>query len=506
MDKKIVSSVPVYIYDFQDTQAVRNKFITPAKLKVFYKGTTADKRTFTEEFSNELLKTLPLTPVVGYYSEEDEDFLGHNAEQYIYGVVPETAQFGFSEENGTTWAITDVVLYTGRKDNIGEVASKIIGKQHSLEMDPDTIEYDMRVDSDGRIQEIIFKHGALVGLSVLGDNQKPAFTGSGFFTSNEVKDMLEEFVSFNDINLVKNGGFEMNKFENLSENQIKFLEAFVSRSYSDIQQECARDFYNNIGCDDYYVMDVLSDNAIIAYYYHDGSYHKFSRNENGFTEEGVVWQYYLTQSEIDKLNSTSSFAETDEEEKEEDKEDETDCSSSDDSEDKDAEDEDDEKEENSDAQEKKDEEEDEEDKENCSSNDSDTQGASDVENNNTEQSQCEQENSNATSLNDEERQELEAYRNKEKELIVEKYSKYLNEEQKTEYLENLKNYTKESLNSALAVHMSEVIFNQEQESSKEENETQTIDRSQLFQLGNAQGSNDDGLSETERLIKKYAKR
>ena len=100
---------------------------------------------------------------------------------------------------------------------------------------------------------------------------------------------------------------------------------------------------------------------------------------------------------------------------------------------------------------------------------------------------------------------MEAYRNKEKELIVEKYSKYLSEEQKAEYLENLKNYTKESLNSALAVHMSEVIFNQEQESSKED-EPQIIDRSQLFQLGNSHAGNDDGLTETERLIKKYAKK
>ena len=413
MDKKVVSSVPAYIYDFQDTQAVRNKFITPAKLKVFYKGTTADKRTFTEEFSNELLKTLPLTPVVGYYSEEDEDFLGHNAEQYIYGVVPETAQFGFSEENGTTWAITDVVLYTGRKDNIGEVASKIIGKQHSLEMDPDSIEYDMRVDSNGRIQEIVFKHGSLVGLSVLGDNQKPAFTGSGFFTSNEVKNMLEEFVSFNDINLVKNGGFEMNKFENLSENQIKFLEAFVSRSYSDIQQECARDFYKNVDCDNYYVVDILTDNSVVVYSYEDGSYRKFSRNENGFAEEGEVWQYFLTQSEIDTLASASTFETEEEEKEEEDKEDETDCSdNSEEEEDKESEDDaDEEEDDNSNAQEK--EEDDEEEKENCSSNDSDTQGANEeIENSEEQSNYSEQENSNASSLDDEERRELEAYRNK----------------------------------------------------------------------------------------------
>lgn len=492
MDNKVISNVPAYIYDFKDTQAVRNKFITPAKLKVFYKGTTADKRTFTEEFSNELLKTLPLTPVVGYYSEEDEDFLGHNAEQYIYGVVPETAQFGFTEENGTVWAITDVVLYTGRKDNIGDVASKIIGKQHSLEMDPDTIQYDMRVDSDGRVQEIIFKSGSLIGLSVLGDNQKPAFTGSGFFTSQEVQEMINDFVSFKDINLVNNGGFEMNKFENLSENQIKFLESFVTRSYSQIVEEIIRDFYTAMSYDNYYAIDVLTDNSVIAYHYETGKYFKFTKNENGFSEIGEVWQYFLTQSEIDSLTTTDFAADNEEEKEVKEDEDETDCSKNSE------EDNSDEKEEGeiSEAQEKEDEMDEMKKKRNCSSNDSDVEGAKeDVE---TEQSKCnKQENSDFAALNDEERQELEAYRNKEKEAIVEKYSKYLTSEEKASYLENLTNYTKESLNSALAVHMSQVIFEQEN------NQDETIDRGRFFQWGN-NSNEDDGLTETERLIKKYA--
>jgi hypothetical protein len=55
-----------------------------AKLKIFYIGQTGDKRLFTKEFSDNLLKSLPYVPVVGYYSEEEEDFVGHQPRNTIY--------------------------------------------------------------------------------------------------------------------------------------------------------------------------------------------------------------------------------------------------------------------------------------------------------------------------------------------------------------------------------------------------------------------------------------
>lgn len=207
--KKIPSNVPVFI---QDLESQENGRYSTAKLKVFYQGETSDHRLFTKEFSDKVIETLPSTPVVGFYSEEDKDFKGHNEIQYVYGHVPETASIEYikDEESGNTFVVTDVILYTERKDNIGEIAKKIVGKQHSLELDPDTLKYKVNRDNQGRFLNIEFLSGQFIGLSVLGDNETPAFTGSCFFTTNEdfksfaskCHDNFDKFLQF----LNKNGG------------------------------------------------------------------------------------------------------------------------------------------------------------------------------------------------------------------------------------------------------------------------------------------------------------
>ena len=72
--KKIPSNVPVFI---QDLESQENGRYSTAKLKVFYQGETADHRLFTKKFSDRVIETLPSTPVVGFYSEEGDDFIGH---------------------------------------------------------------------------------------------------------------------------------------------------------------------------------------------------------------------------------------------------------------------------------------------------------------------------------------------------------------------------------------------------------------------------------------------
>lgn len=184
-------NVPVTLSNYQKSD---NPLFSLAKLKAFYVGTTGDKRLFTKEFSDKLLKTLPLVPVVAYYDEEKEDFVGHNGDvQYIYGLVPESANIEYIKEDGKEYAMCDVILYTGRYDKTGDIAQKIIGKKHSLELDPDTTKYKINRDADGDLINIEFTEGRFVGLSVLGEGEQPAFAGSSFFQSFDL-DKIKEFV------------------------------------------------------------------------------------------------------------------------------------------------------------------------------------------------------------------------------------------------------------------------------------------------------------------------
>ena len=141
--KKISTSFSASMSDCFTTET--EKFLR-AKLKVFYIGETADKRKFSEEMSEKLIKTLPYT-IVSYYDEGKDDFVGHASEQAIYGIVDPKGEISFIEEDGVKWAVCDVVLYTERPDMVGTIAQKIVGKQQSLELDPATVKYNIKFDS-----------------------------------------------------------------------------------------------------------------------------------------------------------------------------------------------------------------------------------------------------------------------------------------------------------------------------------------------------------------------
>lgn len=165
---------------------------TRGKLRVFYEGETPDHRLFTKSFSQELLKTIGYTPVVSKYNAEKDDFEGHSSQQQIYGIVDPVEQYTLeTDEDDQVWAVCDVILYTERPDDTGSIAQKIIGHPQSLELKADTVQYKINRDSQtGKFLNIEFTAGQFIGVSVLGKDQEPAFTGSRFF---DVKEFNKQF-------------------------------------------------------------------------------------------------------------------------------------------------------------------------------------------------------------------------------------------------------------------------------------------------------------------------
>ncbi len=241
-------NIPAVIESF--STETTSSHVSRGKLKVFSIGKTQDIRVFTKEFAESLMKSLPGTPIVAYFDNEKQDFLGHNDTQYVYGYVPEDAVPEFIEEGNTTWAIVDVNLFTERDDNIGEVAKQIIGKSQSLELNPDTVDWEL-VYINGKLEKIIFKEGSFYGLSVLGDDQTPAFEGAGFFKP----EIIESLKSFS----LGNGGKKMEKNEFLSlgceDKRAKFYEIIKEQTNKQ----------------DFYVVDFTEDEVIIREYAENSS-------------------------------------------------------------------------------------------------------------------------------------------------------------------------------------------------------------------------------------------
>lgn len=493
--KKIPSNVPVFI---QDVESQENGRYSTAKLKVFYQGETADHRLFTKTFSDKVIQSLPSTPVVGYYSEEGDDFIGHNTIQYVYGHVPETASIEYvkDEESGNTFVITDVILYTERHDNIGEVARKIVGKQHSLELDPDTLEYKVNRDKNGRFLNIEFLSGQFIGLSVLGDNETPAFTGSCFFTTNEdfksfaskCHQNFDKFLTFLD----KSGG-EIEVF-----NSVEFFSK-AGEFLAKTMQEFQEDIYRALESMGIYgwVCENTTEYAVVYHYNNQTDSCGYLKYEIVTGADGKmslvnpvsVRARFLTDEQLQLLESNGGTfvatpAEEDERKKQEEeeaqavsKDDEEKGKCATDDEDKKGKcaddsqppvDEDEEKKKKEEEEPLTDAAKDDNEKSKCVSgaeddDKKDDEGATDG----TDPEQQEEEekkpvgnaaaNSGATALTDAERAELEQYRKAAKVAVIDSYKEDLDEAILNKYYAAVDNFSKDDLEAALAIEFRKLV-------------------------------------------------
>ena len=294
MKKQVINfSWPAQLSNFAKDTVQEN--FSRGRLKVFYKGETADHRFFSDSFSEELVRSLPYTPVVSYYDEEKEDFVGHATEQQILGIVDPCIEPSFEEDDeGKVWCVCDVVLYTERPDKVGDLAKKIVGHKQSLELDPSSVQYKINYDERKHFKNIEFTAGRFVGVSVLGNDQKPAFSGSAFFSCDEsfeskMKILREYCEKQND---QPEGGNEMN------------LQEFMKLSWGEISakvgQAIATEYENDAFC---YIVDMFEDAAIVHFYYYMEGCERlmkinYSCDENGNVSLGNVVEVRVTYEEV----------------------------------------------------------------------------------------------------------------------------------------------------------------------------------------------------------------
>jgi hypothetical protein len=295
---EISYKIPVSLFDYRESE---NPLYSFARLKIFYIGMTPDKRLFTKKFSDQLLRTLPYVPVVGYYSDEKDDFVGHNSKvQHIYGIVPEDAKVEYVKENGREYAVCDVMLYTGRNDDTGKIAQQIVGKSHSLELNPGDTTYQINHSMDGKLASIEFLTGSLLGLSVLGDDEQPAFTGSDFFTEFKELFSKDTLNSMNDF--YRNTPCAFANKKNFARDSYEHRK---TRAYNALKE-----MYPNVRYD---IIQMTDDFIFYCEYIEDQNgtqkvHYKINYTDNnrvvdliGGPEE--VYETYLTEEELDMLDS-----------------------------------------------------------------------------------------------------------------------------------------------------------------------------------------------------------
>lgn len=189
-----------------------NEVLSKARVRIFYKYGNRNGTYITDEFADELIKTIPYTPIKGIYDSEEQDYTDHGEKRSlgrIYGIVPENPNLTWEkhqDEDGIEreYACADVLLFTA----IYKEAGEIIGQAQSMELYDKTIEGAWQFVEGKRY--FVFSKGCFLGLQVLGEEVEPCFEGAAFFTLYEsITNMLNKIEQFNLNN--QQGGTEVPK-------------------------------------------------------------------------------------------------------------------------------------------------------------------------------------------------------------------------------------------------------------------------------------------------------
>ena len=198
MDNKTTKFPSNFIVTIADTvQELNNSGYSKARVNIFYDKLNRNGTYFSKEVAEQMLLSLPGTPVVGYYDDDLEDFTTHESIKVTrpIGFVPENANIEWEnivDDDGVTksYASADVILWTARYPE----AKLVVGKSHSMELNPETMQGSFQV-IDGNYCFVVTK-AEFYGLCVLGDNVEPCFEDSKFYNLNytNIKNEFAEMV------------------------------------------------------------------------------------------------------------------------------------------------------------------------------------------------------------------------------------------------------------------------------------------------------------------------
>jgi uncharacterized coiled-coil protein SlyX len=198
MNNEISMNFPITVYGnlekFTDVMSL-------GRCRIFYKYGNRNGTYITDEFAEELIKTLPYTPVKGIYEDAEGDYTDHGESRNlgrIYGIVPGPQDMGFAwekhvDEDGVEreYACVNVYYYTALYEEAGEIS----GKGQSMELYRKSIKGDWKI-IDGK-RYYVFEKASFLGLQILGDEVEPCFEGAAFFSLYEsVKDLYEKLEQY----------------------------------------------------------------------------------------------------------------------------------------------------------------------------------------------------------------------------------------------------------------------------------------------------------------------
>lgn len=177
-----------------------NPLISKCEIKVLYTGANRNRSFIDKDAATAIGKTLPGSPIVGYYKDSKEDFVDHG-EQIIfddegmkindltrpYGFVPTNARVWFQKFTDTDdfgneiireYLMTEGYLWTGQYEEAKKIYETPSGNPQSMKLDDDTLKGYWSEDVKKGIDFFIINDAIIQNLCILGEDVEPCFEGA----------------------------------------------------------------------------------------------------------------------------------------------------------------------------------------------------------------------------------------------------------------------------------------------------------------------------------------
>ena len=182
-----------------------NPLMSKCEIKVFYIGENRNGSYINKDVATEMAKTLRGAPIVGYYSDDKEDFRDHGDQIVLdgdgihfncltkpYGFVAPDAEVWFQKFNdfddfGNTvereYLMTTGYLWTEQFPE-AKVALEDGGRPQSMELDNEHLDGHWSVNSATGAEFFIITDAVVSKLCILGEDVEPCFEGAAVTPSN----------------------------------------------------------------------------------------------------------------------------------------------------------------------------------------------------------------------------------------------------------------------------------------------------------------------------------
>ena len=196
-----------------------NPLISKCQIKVCWVGDepNPNKSIISKETAYGLANSLPGSPIVGYYNENNGDFEQHNKIIEIkdgkFQLKPTTKPYGFVDLGAKVWfqkfsdngvvreyLVTEGWLWTGQFPECQRIIDR--GNNQSMELDEEYIDAHWTKDAKGNNQFFIINEAIISKLCILGEDFRPCFEGANvtspkieFSLGDDFKEQLFSMIS-----------------------------------------------------------------------------------------------------------------------------------------------------------------------------------------------------------------------------------------------------------------------------------------------------------------------